>query len=836
VTGPATVLLGVRHHGPGSARAVWRALSAYRPDVVLVEGPPEAEAVVSLAADPDMSPPVALLAYPLDDKAVAAATSRAAFWPLAEFSPEWQAIRWALRNGVPVRFCDLPAAARFGREPRTPEVPAEPAAVAEPGAVAEPAAVAERVGPAAAEVPGGARPDEDVRADPIGALAAAAGYDDPERWWEDVVEHRLDHGVGTGHGDDRGGAGGTDARADEAAALAPFTAIAEAMAEVRAGAAAPAGPEQVAEERREAHMRTVLRAAQRRFARIAVVCGAWHVPALTPPLPTATADARTLRGMGRTKIAMTWVPWTHGRLAAWQGYGAGVSSPGWYHHLFTAPDQAITRWFVQVAAVLRAEGLPVSSAHVIEAVRLAEALATLRARPLAGLAEVTDATRAVLCDGDALRLALVNRKLVVGERLGAVPAHTPSVPLVRDLAAAQRRLRLPAEALTRDLDLDLRREIDLNRSRLLHRLRLLDIGWGEPAETARRGKGTFWESWRLQWQPEFAVDLIAASGYGTTVLAAATARAVERAAAAPTLAAVTELVERCLLADVPAAMGAVLRALDERVALDQDVGHMMTALPALARTLRYGDVRGTDTAALRAVTSGLVVRVCVGLPAAVGSLDDSAATAVRDQIDAVHPAIALLDDGADATGLSARWLDVLARLVERDDLHGLLAGRLTRLLLDTGRLGTADVGRRMALVLTAGVPVGRAASWVEGFLAMSGWSGGGGLLLVHDERLLRLVDTWLAGIAADTFVEVLPLLRRTFSTFTGPERRSVGERVRRLAGGTASGRRAARPPGADGDVLAGDGFDEAAIDAERAALVLPTVSLLLGWQDLEAVP
>ena len=40
---------------------------------------------------------------------------------------------------------------------------------------------------------------------------------------------------------------------------------------------------------------------------------------------------------------MTWVPWTHGRLASWQGYGAGVSSPGWYHHLFTAPRPASSR-------------------------------------------------------------------------------------------------------------------------------------------------------------------------------------------------------------------------------------------------------------------------------------------------------------------------------------------------------------------------------------------------------------------------------------------------------------------------------------------------------------
>ena len=183
---------------------------------------------------------------------------------------------------------------------------------------------------------------------------------------------------------------------------------------------------------------------------------------------------------------MTWVPWTHGRLASWQGYGAGVSSPGWYHHLFTAPDRVIERWLTAVAGVLRGEGLPVSSAHIIEAVRLADALATLRGRPLAGLAEVTEATRAVLCDGDELRVQLVNRKLVVGERLGEIPPDMPGVPLARDLAATQRSLRLPPSALARDLDLDLRRGIDADRSRLLHRLRLLDVPWGAAAGPAAR--------------------------------------------------------------------------------------------------------------------------------------------------------------------------------------------------------------------------------------------------------------------------------------------------------------------------------------------------------------
>jgi hypothetical protein len=373
----------------------------------------------------------------------------------------------------------------------------------------------------------------------------------------------------------------------------------------------------------------------------------------------------------------------------------------------------------------------------------------------------------------------------------------PAVPLARDLAAQQRSLRLKAEALERALDLDLRRDIDLARSRLLHRLRLLGIPWGEPLGGSR-GKGTFREEWRLRWLPEFAIAVVEAGGYGTTVPSAATAKVTEAARLAETLAEVTPLVEVCLLADLPDATPAVLRALDTRAALDTDVAHLMGAVPPLARTLRYGDVRGTDTSALRTVAEGLLVRICVGLPGAVASLSDEAAATLRTHIDGVHSALALLDQPE----MRERWLDTLGGLAASDQIHGLVTGRLTRLLYDAGRLDAAETRRRMSLVLTAGTPPAHAAYWVEGFLA------GGGLLLVHDAALLSLVDEWLSAVAADSFTNVLPLLRRTFGTFAPPERRSIGERVR---GGVA----ASEPV-------------VARLDPERAALVLPTLSTLLG--------
>jgi hypothetical protein len=628
-----------------------------------------------------------------------------------------------------VRFCDLPAAQQFGSS-------------------------------------GG----RSVSMDPLATLAEAGGYDDPERWWDDVIESR------------RGGA-------------EPFTVIADAMRELRHGEEA-AGRE----AQREAYMRTVLRKAIRDgFERIAVVCGAWHVPALELPLPPATHDQRILKGLPKRKIACTWVPWTHGRLAAASGYGAGITSPGWYHHLFTAPDQITTRWLAKVAEVLRNEDLPVSSAHVIEAVRLADTLAAMRERPLAGLSEVTEATRAVLCGGNDVLLDLVTREAVVGELLGSVPGETPQAPVAADLAAQARRLRMKRDPNERVIELDLRKPNDLDKSRLLHRLRILGVHWGVPATDERRAQGTFREMWRLAWDPGLEVELVAAGAHGTTVLGAATS-VMLKDADSPTLADVTAALEKSLLADLAEALPPLLRGIDTRAAADADVGHLMAALPALARASRYGDVRGTDTAGLAAVAGRMVSRVCAGLARTVHGLDPEAAAAVQELIDGVQDATVLL-----AEDVRAEWLNTLQGLSDRASVPPLIRGRLTRLMLDTSRLPDHEVALRLGRSLSPGTPTADAAGYVEGFLA------GGGLLLVHDERLLAMVDGWLAGIPDDAFVEVLPLLRRTFGTFAAPERRSIGARARVLS-----------------DPAAAFVADDDDLDAELAATALPVVARLLG--------
>ncbi|MGW4871318.1 DUF5682 family protein [Streptomyces chartreusis] len=808
------LLLGVRHHGPGSARAVRAALDAARPLTVLIEGPPEADALIPLAADEAMRPPVALLAHAVDEP------GRSAFWPLAEFSPEWVAIRWAVEHQVPARFIDLPAThtLAWGKEDETAldaGEGGEPATNADEPADDAYGSQAEETDPRAA-----------VRVDPLAVLADVAGYDDPERWWEDVVEHR-----GAGDGD----------------VFAPFLGLEEAMEALREAYGSGGHDRDLV---REAYMRLQMRAAQREFGDdVAVVCGAWHVPALRQK-STVGADKALLKGLAKVKADMTWVPWTNRRLARVSGYGAGIDSPGWYGHLFSAPDRPVERWMTKVAGLLREEDRIVSSAHVIEAVRLAETLAAMRGRPLPGLSETTDAVRAVMCEGSDVPLALVRDRLVVGDVLGEVPRSAPAVPLQRDLDRIQRRLRLKPEALERELELDLRKENDAERSRLLHRLRLLRVEWGEPV-ASRGSTGTFRETWRLRWEPELSVRVAEAGVWGTTVFAAATAKAEADAVSAPGLADVTALAERCLLAELPDALPTVMRILADRAALDTDVGHLAQALPALVRSLRYGDVRGTDTGALAEVAAGLAERVFVGLPPACAALDADAAEEMRRHVDAVHGAVGLLGDavgsGRDAGGgggsgsgertseerrasdgsaspvhgeLRKRWHAVLRVLVVRDTVPGVIRGRAVRLLLDDGELGQDEAARAMGLALSPGTPPGEAAAWIEGFV---GGGSGGGMLLVHDERLLGLLDAWLTGVSAEAFTDVLPLLRRTFSAYEPGVRRTLGELVRR-----GPGERGGAGVGGAGIPGFADEFD-----VGRADAVVPVVRLLLGLDRME---
>lgn len=822
VDAPAeTRYFGIRHHGPGCARSLQRALAHWQPDCILIEGPPDADALLGFVTHAGLVPPVALLVHGTDHPDLAA------FYPFTVFSPEWQALRHGTTHGVPTRFIDLPQAVRMAQQKARDD-----ARKAELEA-------AEAANPSETQAP-----DDDstlpAHIDPLDALAEAAGFADGESWWNHLVEERGTDGDG----------------------LALFEAITEAMTVLRdtwPHAYRGHSEEGRAEEAlREAHMRQCVREAQKAgHRRIAVVCGAWHVPALKPAtvpafVPAeidtqasdkerakadkaekarlaahlaaekaadkadkalAKSDVALLKGLPRLKVSATWVPWTYGHLTRASGYGAGITAPGWYDFLWHLPPQAdrATGWLSRVARLLRAHQIDCSSAHIIEAIRLSDTLAAVRGHSTPGLDDMDEAVRTTVFMGDATPLQLIHSALTVSQRLGQVPPDVPAVPLQRDLEQQQKSLRLKPEALERTLELDLRNPTDLARSHLLHRLGLLGIGWGRLGGGRRGSRGTFRETWVLRWEPELSIKLIEASRYGSTVANAATACITEQCQTLESLPALAALVDQALLADLEAAVHAVSASLQSRAATTGDALQLIGAVPPLARVFRYGSVRQTDSALLAHVLDGLIARGAIGLPLACQGLNESAATELRDPLLAAHEAIGLHAQTKDSDEQLALWHRALVQIAQGELPHPLLRGLCTRLLLDGGQWPGDEAATQLSRQLSSGAPPLDAAHWLDGFLNRNA------MVLLHDETVWGLVDAWLESLTDAHFMQVVPLVRRSFAAFSASERHDLGQRARR---GRQSGL---------GTASADTGTSASSdVDAERAALTIPLLRLILG--------
>lgn len=732
---PADVhYFGIRHHGPGSARALVAALDALKPVIVLIEGPADCSDLLPLLADKSMVPPVALLAYAEDN------AESASFWPFAVFSPEYQAVCWAKANGAGLSLIDIPVSFRMPPKPVSEKKAAadEAADDADIADAKEDNGADNTVEPATNTPPDHSTQSEDhhgatvnVAHDPIGALALAAGYSDGESWWRDVIEENPSPGP-------------------------VFSAVADAMTALRSEAEPPDGLEAA----REAHMRLAIDKARKQTdGPIAVVCGAWHVPALKEK-HTLKDDRALLKGKPKRKIAVTWAPWTSPRLAQSSGYGAGVQAPGWCAHLWHHDEHIVTRWVVKIARLLREDGHVVSTASLIETERLALTLAAMRDRPQPSLEDIYDAAIATLCHGNNALWITIAERLLIGADVGEIPDNVPRAPLLEDLQRQQKKARLKPEALERPLAVDLRSDSGLFRSTLLHRLQVLNVPWGQLTDGGR-SRGTFRENWILRWEPEFAVNLVEYIIHGTTIERAAAGRMAVLLDQANTLGDLAALVRDALTAQLPEAAAHGIDRLGNRVAHTSDCTEMLLALPPMADLIRYGQARAGSTQQMSGLMQRITVQASLALPYAARALDTEAATQLTMAVRNADAAIRLLEPAQEDLSI---WLHALKLLLDDSQATALVAGACAQLLFSAEVMSTDQARDLLARKLSPAVAVADAAAFFEGFFE------GACQRLLYDDGLRAAVDEWLMSLDEETFQTYLPLYRRVFSALDISER------------------------------------------------------------------
>lgn len=713
-------IFGIRHHGPGSARNVLQALEATQPDIILVEGPPEGSELLHWVNHAEMKPPVALLAHAADDP------KRAVFYPFTLFSPEWQAIQFGLKNKIPTEFMDMPLTHKLA-------IAAEKEAAAKAEEETKEAETKTENKEAPKDTP------SEIRRQPIAYLAEIAGYKNAEEWWEQNFEmgsHPLE----------------------------VFSVLNDAMSALREHFMEK---DNLGELQREAFMRQAIRKAQAAGHRsIAVVCGAWHGPALVE-MPTKKADTDLLKGLPKMKVEMTWIPWTNNRLMTRSGYGAGIESPGYYEHNWKYPDDDSSRWLTLAARVFRERQKDISAAHIIEGVKLAQSLVTLRNLQKPGLTELNEAVQTVMCMGDPEPLLLLDKDLIIGQKIGEVPSGTPRSPLQVDFEKQLKSLRLKLQEADHEITLDLRKPNDLKKSILLNRLQLLGINWGTRGH--RAGKGNFKEVWRLYWQPELLIGLIEKAVYGNTILTAAQNFVKEEIQELDKLDQIVNLLNQVIPAELPEATQSLIKKMDVLAASTTDTVTLMQTVLPLVDLQKYGNVRQTDQGMIQFILRSVFYRMIVGLPISCSGINDEQAQHTGGLIREIQQAVQLLNE----EDYAEDWYEVLEKILANHSTAPFIQGLVLKILYEVKRVEDEVTAQHFSVALSENNDPAVAAQWLEGFLY------GAAMVLILDDKIWNILFNWVSGLEDEVFDDLLPLLRRSFADYTSVEKVKLGEKVKK---------------------------------------------------------
>ena len=646
-----------------------------------------------------------------------AAPVRTILYPLAIYSPEVQAILWANEHHVPCRFMDLPSSVFLAMQEQETEEQQPPST-------------------------------ESI----YHRLEVLTG-EEHDTFWERNFEQIDDY----------------------------HTACNTFGRELRAS-----GNEAAENILREAYMKRVIRDAVKSGipgSKIFCVCGAYHVEGLKENKPMTAAEVKKLPKADSTATLM---PYSYYRLSTRSGYGAGNKAPAYFHLLWEGLNgeglqNVASTYLVKLAAVHRNAGNIVSAAEVIEAVRLAGALAQMRGSRCPALQDLKDAAITTMGHGNLSELAVAFADTEIGKTIGFLPEGVARTSVQEDFYRQLKKLKLERfrSAELQRLDLDLREKLnvksqdaallDLSRSFFLHRLRVLEIHFANGLRS-KQTQANWGEYWELRWTPEVEIEVVESSLLGDTIEGAAAFALKERAEQATSIDQAAGIFQDAFLCGMPAAAEHALAVLQSLSVDSAALTEVADTADKLSLVVRYGDLRQFDSAPVIPLIEQLFLRACLTLEDAC-HCDSKAAGAVTQAMDRLNT-LQLNHDFLDQSA----WVSLLERISDRDDLNTKCSGFAMAVLLERGIATEELLSREVSRRLSPGVPADLGAGWFEGLAGKNRYA------LIARLSLWRHLSDYLDSLDEDTFRRALVFLRRAFADFAPSEKSDIAENLGEIWG------------------------------------------------------
>jgi Family of unknown function (DUF5682) len=731
-------VFGVRHLSPAGAWHLRRYLDEVRPKVVLVEGLSDAGELVPHMTRKGTKPPIAILAY-TDTLPV-----RTLVYPLARYSPEYQALTWARENNARVEFIDLPSDIFLAFQDVEEELLKRARAEAQDE---EPAEHALGEGPERIEVP----------VSIYEHIAKSTGEPDYDTYWERRFEHSL---------------------SDHSYRLAAIE-LGRALREQEEDR-----PRWRAENLvREAFMRRRIEgviAEGNKPEKIVAIVGAFHAPVLSGEFPAMTDEE--LGRLPRRSSKLTLMPYSYFKLSTQSGYGAGNSAPAYFELLWESLEAGDihdlpNRYLSRVARRVREAGTHRSSAEVIEAVRLARTMSALKDGHAPTLRDLRDAAITLIGHGERSTVQEALAHVDVGTAIGELPQGVSRTSIQEDFDRILNDLKLEKYKTTvkQELTLDLRENrrvkseaaafLDLHRSSFFHQLRVLEIGFAKLVASGQQST-TWAEKWHVQWGPEHEIALVEAVLLGETVELATAYKFKTQLDQCTSIAAAAAMVRDACQCAMMGSMELARRRLQELAAESSAFPEVAHAAFQLGQVVSYGDVRQFDPAPLLPLIEELFVQGTLGLHGAA-NCDNKAAVAVLVAMNELNQVS--LDFHARVE--EDMWIDRLQKLADTDDRNPLLSGYACAILLERGLITNESLGREVSRRLSPGIPADLGAGWFEGLSKRNHYA------LLARQPLWEQLAGYVRSLDDDQFRRAVVFLRRAFGGFSPQEKRHIAENL-----------------------------------------------------------
>ncbi|WP_066304942.1 DUF5682 family protein [Bacillus sp. FJAT-29814] len=705
-------VFGVRHLSPAAAYYLEAFLNDIQPTAVLIEGPSDMSGLIPDIVKAKTRPPIAMMAYTQE------LPVESILYPLAEYSPEYRAMLWGANHRAHVEFIDIPSSISINfREKRAVGSSEAPVNIYE-------------------------------------TIANLSGEADYETYWERTFE--------------------------QIRSLESFTKAMNTFAyELRElEEENDSAPEREYHYLREAYMKLQIDRIiheGHKPEKVVVITGAYHVPALL-----SDAELRVdVAALPKREVAFTLMPYSNYKLSFQSGYGAGNHAPAYFHMLWEcmkAGDIAKlpSYYLSKIVSDLRESGTNRSTAEVIEATRLAAALASFR-QSSATLRDLRDAATVCLGHGHFSTLADSCTRSEIGSEIGELPDGVSQTPIQDDFLRRLKTLKLEKYRtnIQNQIVLDLRENrrvkskeaafLDLNRSFFFHQLGVLGIQFALPVHF-RQEHASWAEHWNVRYHPEVEIQLVESTLLGETIELAAAYQLKEKLNACQNVAdaaRVVRLSHACGMMEMMESARQTVAMLSTDAA---DIVETAEAIGELSRIIQFGDVKRLDTTMLIPLVERLFLRGTLLLIPASGC-DDERAKAIMKAISQMNETAQELYEHVD----EKLWFETLSELYLRDDLNPLLSGYSCGLLLEKSKITSGALEEEVSRRLSPGIPADIGSGWFEGLCMSNKYA------LLSRSYLWENMDQYLVTLSDEEFRRALVFLRRSFYHFTAADRSKIAE-------------------------------------------------------------